>query len=1398
MSDLATLGLVFQTKGAENAVRTLDQVEQKARGAEKATDGLAGGSVRANSALGQLDGAAAKAASALGMIAKAAAAAGIAIGAMQLAKFITESTVLAARYDTLSVVMRVAANNAGYLSSQAQELEGQLRKQGITAIQSRNAIIQLATANVDLKYATELGAAAQNLAVVGMINSSEAYDRLIYGIKSGQVEVLRTLGLNVSFEKSYQSLAKELKKTTAELNEREKSQARVSAVLQAAASYEGIYEESMTKAGKAAASLKRYWEDLQVSLGENFLPIAADGVFMLTDALKEAQKAVEELGRSELIQAIIVGLGGAFKAVAIIVSAVTYSVGQLLRLLGATIATAAALARLDFSAAAEIGKSFRKDWDAAAQSYGALLAKQVQGESARQAAMAMTEEARIAASAAARAEQEAQEAAAAAAEKAEDAAKKAAAEGKRRAEAAARAAQAEIDRADQMIKSMREEIEEIGKTEAAVRALKLARQIDAAPLQRQKELIALLGREREAALATAEAHKNLRDLQERNAERSMSPTQQAEREARRLMEAARAENQEVQEWTERYAEMEIVLAEAIQAASVEIKELSDAQKQIEFDTWFDQMHRLLAEYEQVRRAGDDLFYGIKNRDWAGAFSGLLRAIEQVQKAFSKTGTMADKVMAVAGVADSVGQAIGGKTGSAISSAANAGATAFAVTKSPFVAAAAAAAAGVAELLKRQPTNAGAGYDLVTDQISGNKRTTETERAAVDTAKAIRAMQMALESAGLGLSDSVRGLVIGTRDATTIYLQSGQELKSAVGDGAAAVDAAMRALVSSAKFASEGQERVAKAAMAAGGGLEEVSAALETYAAAQNISANLADEIMRLTDPKAYDLQSVSRAIEEQRKAYEALTKEGYLTAEQFATITDQLSKLEGLQLDEVIGRYTDAVNDNAEAAERAAATQATQIGLMRQLQAMDDAVLGTNVALLATRADELAKLDDVSQGLQKIIWAREDEAKVIEANAAAMEAANAKAAETLKQRTSLEDQLLTAMGRTSEVTARQRAATLEGLDPSLRGLQSALYAVTDANARVAAAETGVADARSALTEAYQRESSALKTTIDRFRGFADSLKAFRAELMTGDLAANSPSLQYSRTKADFERVASLASQGNEEALGDLQGVSEAYLKASADYQRTNIGYFRDLSAVKNATKAAEGYASQQVDQGSAQLNALNAQVSALGILNQSTLSVGQAVTNVAAAVDALARAMAAKSAADAAARQALLSAGVIPKASESIAIAANDNADVAAAKAIYLSTQGGIGMAAFNRYVGADPFATMRRVGYDGDPEALRKKYGFQTGGSFTVGGTGGPDSQIIPLHATPGEIVNVRRPGDGGGDNSELIAEIRALRAEVSSLRADTAKTAQNTAKTANTLTRVTRDGDSLITEAA
>ncbi|RAK68883.1 phage tail length tape measure family protein [Phenylobacterium kunshanense] len=257
----------------------------------------------------------------------------------------------------------------------------------------------------------------------------------------------------------------------------------------------------------------------------------------------------------------------------------------------------------------------------------------------------------------------------------------------------------------------------------------------------------------------------------------------------------------------------------------------------------------------------------------------------------------------------------------------------------------------------KPTNAGAGYDLRTGAISGNKRTAETEQAATGAGEAIKGFQEAVKAAGIDLKTVVNGLVIGTRDASQIYLSTGQTLTSAVGDAAAAVDTAARAILADAVYASEQQKKVVEGLVAAGKTVEDIIAALQVYEGAQQIGKQLADQILQLTDPKAYDIKAVKADIEAQRKAYAQLATEGYLTAEQLAGINAQLSTLEGLRLDEVLKRYAEAVVDTTP-------VDNTKDTLAAAAESAKSSLLDAYNAFADAKRAEIQALRDAAEGLK--------------------------------------------------------------------------------------------------------------------------------------------------------------------------------------------------------------------------------------------------------------------------------------------------------------------------------------------------------------------------------------------------------------------------------------------------
>lgn len=334
---------------------------------------------------------------------------GGAVAGISLAAFIKDSTLLAARFETMGVVMGVAGNNAGYTRKQMDDLSKSLQQQGISMLQSRNSLTQLATANIDLAKASGLARAAQDLAVVGNINSSEALARMIQGIKAGEVEILRTLGLNVSFEASYKKLAQTLGVSSESLDENQKMMARTNAVLEGSVRFAGIYEESMGTAGKAITSLTRYWEDFKVQAGDAFLPTLATAVFAVTDALKVMNKEIEASGQATTD----VGktLSGVFKTSLETVTVLGANVAYVFKAIGLEIgglaAQAGAVAKLDFKGAAEIGRMMKQDAETNRKAIDKFSESVLTSNAAVSAGAKVSEEKRIADGKAAKAAEEA-------------------------------------------------------------------------------------------------------------------------------------------------------------------------------------------------------------------------------------------------------------------------------------------------------------------------------------------------------------------------------------------------------------------------------------------------------------------------------------------------------------------------------------------------------------------------------------------------------------------------------------------------------------------------------------------------------------------------------------------------------------------------------------------------------------------------------------------------------------------------------------------------------------------------------------------------------------------------------------------------------------------------------
>ena len=235
--------------------------------------------------------------------AKAIEGVGTAFASIGLAKLagefqsiVKESTLLAARVESLETVFQVVGQRTGATRAFLQALEDKIKSLGITTQKARSSLALLAQAELDLGAATKLTRIAQDAAVIAGINSSEAVERLIIAVQRGDTQLLRNLGIIVDLNDIYSSYATSVGRTVNSLSALEKRQVVINEVLRKGQAIAGTYEASLGDVFKQFTSLDRFVEEAKVSFGEQFLPLFQSLVTAATD-LAKAFKANESLSR---------------------------------------------------------------------------------------------------------------------------------------------------------------------------------------------------------------------------------------------------------------------------------------------------------------------------------------------------------------------------------------------------------------------------------------------------------------------------------------------------------------------------------------------------------------------------------------------------------------------------------------------------------------------------------------------------------------------------------------------------------------------------------------------------------------------------------------------------------------------------------------------------------------------------------------------------------------------------------------------------------------------------------------------------------------------------------------------------------------------------------------------
>jgi hypothetical protein len=173
----------------------------------------------------------------------------------------------AARVEELDVAIQAVGHSTGVGYEALNEAALAIKANGIEMEIAQKTALKFAQNNLELAKAADVARVAQDLAVIGALNSTDAFDRLTHAIVTGRSEVLKSVGIQKSAGQAYAEYAASVGKAARDLSYTEKQTAVMNMVLKEGARVAGTYEASMTTAGKVLRSYARLHNELGVAVG---------------------------------------------------------------------------------------------------------------------------------------------------------------------------------------------------------------------------------------------------------------------------------------------------------------------------------------------------------------------------------------------------------------------------------------------------------------------------------------------------------------------------------------------------------------------------------------------------------------------------------------------------------------------------------------------------------------------------------------------------------------------------------------------------------------------------------------------------------------------------------------------------------------------------------------------------------------------------------------------------------------------------------------------------------------------------------------------------------------------------------------------------------------------------
>lgn len=237
---------------------------------------------------------------------------GVATGAAgaALIAFSKKAFSAAARVEELDIALQAVGHSTGIGYENLNNAALAIKANGIEMEIAQKSALKFAQNNLELAKASEVARVAQDLAVIGAMNSSDAFDRLTHAIITGRSEVLKSVGIQKSAGQAYAEYAASIGKSAKDLNHIEKQTAVMNMVIAEGARVQGTYEASMTTAGKVLRSYARLHNELQVAVGGVLLKAFGPLIYETYETYKAFIKAITGGGAFKdtltAIQAVLV------------------------------------------------------------------------------------------------------------------------------------------------------------------------------------------------------------------------------------------------------------------------------------------------------------------------------------------------------------------------------------------------------------------------------------------------------------------------------------------------------------------------------------------------------------------------------------------------------------------------------------------------------------------------------------------------------------------------------------------------------------------------------------------------------------------------------------------------------------------------------------------------------------------------------------------------------------------------------------------------------------------------------------------------------------------------------------------------------------------------------------